>query len=113
MSPHSMRRIVHVIAGLDAAHGGPSYSVPRLCAALAAAGANVELFSVANDAANPDRGRYFARDWAHVPVLRGLRCSSGLVRALHDIAPNVDLIHNHGLWLMPNVDAGRAALRAR
>jgi glycosyltransferase involved in cell wall biosynthesis len=113
-----MARVVHVIAGLDAAHGGPSYSVPRLCAALAAAGANVELFSVAlagcHDAAGtPDQGRRFAHDWAHVPVLRDLRCSSGLVRALHDTAPKVDIIHDHGLWLMPNVDAGRAALRAR
>jgi glycosyltransferase involved in cell wall biosynthesis len=112
-----MARIVHVIAGLDAAHGGPSYSVPRLCAALAVAGANVELFSVAtadchDGAGNPERGRGFAHDWAHIPVLRELRCSSGLVRALRDTAPKVDLIHDHGLWLMPNVDAGRAALRA-
>jgi glycosyltransferase involved in cell wall biosynthesis len=111
-----MARIVHVIAGLDAAHGGPSYSVPRLCAALAAAGAHVELFSVAaadHDATgNTEGGRCFARDWARVPVLRELRCSSGLVRALHDAAPKVDLIHDHGLWLMPNVDAGRVALRA-
>ena len=45
--------------------------------------------------------------------MRGLRCSSGLVRALHELAPKADLIHDHGLWLMPNVDAGRAALRAR
>src|SRR5262245_27434481 len=108
-----MASSVHVIAGLDVAHGGPSYSVPRLCAALAAAGAKVELFSVAKDAGNLDRARCFARDWAHVPVLRDLRCSSGLMRALHDTAPKVDIIHDHGLWLMPNVDAGRAALRAR
>jgi glycosyltransferase involved in cell wall biosynthesis len=42
-----------------------------------------------------------------------LRCSSGLARALHELAPRADVIHNHGLWLMPNVDAGRAALFAR
>jgi glycosyltransferase involved in cell wall biosynthesis len=113
-----MASIIHVIAGLDAAHGGPSYSVPRLCSALAAAGANAELFSVATadrhaTCGNLDRGRCFTLDWAHFPVLRELRCSSGLVRALHDTAWKVDLIHSHGLWLMPNVEAGRAALRAR
>ena len=41
-----------------------------------------------------------------------LRRSSGLARALHELAPKVDVIHDHGLWLMPNVDAGRAALLA-
>jgi glycosyltransferase involved in cell wall biosynthesis len=46
-------------------------------------------------------------------VLRELRCSSELVSALHETAPNVDVIHDHGLWLMPNVNAGRVALRAR
>src|SRR5262245_30461154 len=96
MVPCTMARSVHVIAALDVALGGPSYSVPRLCAALAAAGANVELFSVANDAGNLDRARCFARDWAQVPVLRDLRCSSGLMRALHDTAPKVDIIHDHG-----------------
>ena len=111
-----MTRIVHVIAGLDAAHGGPSHSVPRLCSALAAAGATVELFSVATAdrhevAGSSVAGRCFAPDWAHVPVLREVRCSSGLLRALRETAPQVDLIHDHGLWLMPNVDAGRAALR--
>ena len=39
-------RPVHVVAGLDPADGGPSYSVPRLCEALAAAGAEPVLLSV-------------------------------------------------------------------
>jgi glycosyltransferase involved in cell wall biosynthesis len=58
-------------------------------------------------------GRCFPRDWARVSMVRDLRCSSGLARALHDLVPKADVIHNHGLWLMPNVDAGRAALLAR
>jgi glycosyltransferase involved in cell wall biosynthesis len=112
-----MVRIAHVIAGLDAAHGGPSYSVPRLCAALAAAGAKVDLFAVAtakcpDSSGIPERGHCFAQDWARIPVLRELRRSSGLVRALRDIVPKADLVHDHGLWLMPNVNAGRLALRA-
>ena len=40
-------RSLHVIAGLDPAHGGPSYTVPRLCQALAMAGAEARLLSVA------------------------------------------------------------------
>src|SRR5260370_26383400 len=38
-------RSAHVIAGLDPVHGGPAYSVPRLCEALAAAGAETMLLS--------------------------------------------------------------------
>ena len=81
-------------------------------------GAEARLLSVAGadgcDIAVDDvGGRCFPRDWARVPMVRDLRCSSGLARALHELAPKADVIHNHGLWLMPNVDAGRAALLAR
>jgi glycosyltransferase involved in cell wall biosynthesis len=110
---------VHVIAGLDAAHGGPSYSVPRLCEALAAAGVETSLLSVAGaddgqcrTSANGYSDRRFSWDYARLPVLRGLRRSSGLSDALHRTASSADVIHNHGLWLMPNVAAGWAAARA-
>src|SRR5262249_18312107 len=107
-------RSVHVIAGLDPADGGPAYTVPRLCEALTTVGADTCLLSVAGDGcAAPTNDRYFARDWASVPFVRDLRCSSGLARALNEFAPKADVIHDHGLWLMPNVDAGRAALCAR
>jgi glycosyltransferase involved in cell wall biosynthesis len=113
-------RAVHVIAGLDVAYGGPSYSVPRLCEALAAAGAELTLLSVAATAQGRCdtsekgyRDRRFALDYSRIPSLRGLRSSSGLAQALHSIATHIDVVHDHGLWLMPNVQAGRAAARAR
>jgi glycosyltransferase involved in cell wall biosynthesis len=115
---NSPMRAVHVIAGLDPAHGGPSYTVPRLCQALGLAGAEARLLSVAGAerggiAPGAERTCCFPCDWARVPILGDLRCSSGLARALHELAPKSDVIHNHGLWLMPNVDAGRAALFVR
>jgi glycosyltransferase involved in cell wall biosynthesis len=45
--------------------------------------------------------------------VRELRFSADLTRALREFAANVDVVHDHGLWLMPNVEAGRAALAAR
>ena len=66
-----------------------------------------------NTSHDGEGGRSFAPDWAGIPLLRKLRCSSGLTRALQEVAPKVDVIHDHGLWLMPNVEAGRAALLAR
>jgi glycosyltransferase involved in cell wall biosynthesis len=109
---------IHVIAGLEAAHGGPSYSVPRLCQALSSAGTEAVLLSVAGaegPIATTQGGfcdRRFAWDYAHMPILRGLRKSSGLSAALQSLAWTADIIHDHGLWLMPNVQAGWAAARA-
>lgn len=58
------------------------------------------------------RDRRFRWDHAGTPILRHLRWSSGLSRALRQGAAGVDVIHDHGLWLMPNVAASRAARRA-
>jgi glycosyltransferase involved in cell wall biosynthesis len=109
-------RAAHVIAGLDLVYGGPSYSVPRLCEALAVAGAETTLFSVAEkENSRRDvcckgyRDRRFYWDHAGTPILRHLRCSSGLLQALHHGAAGVDVVHSHGLWLMPNIAAARAA----
>ena len=115
----SARRLsaIHVVAGLAPAHGGPSYSVPRLCEALASADVRTTLLSVAaaGGAASEASDRGYrecssAWDYAQTPLLRSLRRSSGLARALR--AGGADIIHNHGLWLMPNVEAGWAAARA-
>jgi glycosyltransferase involved in cell wall biosynthesis len=105
------------VAGLDPDYGGLSYCVPRLCEALAIAGAETMLLSVAEqkggqrDAYNKGyRDCRFAGDYARIPILRRLRSSQGLSNALRDYAPTADVIHNHGLWLMPNVRAGEAAV---
>jgi len=80
---------IHVVAGLDAAHGGPSYSVPRLCEALAHIGAKTTLLSVVSRHEAPSnlvRSGYrecrFDWDFVGVPGLRALRKSSGLALAL-------------------------------
>ena len=108
-------RSVHVVAGLDPAYGGPSYLIPRLCDALSASGAEATVFSVGepNADSGPRRDLRFAQNFRHVPIARDLRLSRDLSRALDKWAPDVRVIHNHGLWLMPNVIAGRAARRAK
>ncbi len=109
-------RAAHVVGGLNPALGGPSYSVPRLCEALARAGVETTLFSVAEEEcvecdmdSRGYRDHRFAWDYARVPILRRLRSSQGLSDALHHAARTADVIHNHGLWLMPNVRAAEAA----
>src|SRR5215472_1486986 len=108
---------VHVIAGLRATDGGPTYSVPRLCRALAAAGATIDLMTV-SETTEEDRSegnfreRRFAWDGVNVPVVRAVRRSTSLMRSLRQEAHSADVVHNHGLWLLPNVYAGREAGRA-
>lgn len=108
--------VAHVVASLDPIHGGPSYSVPRLCRALEGQGAEVRLYSVLGAGEGPpvadNVDGLFDVDWKRVPVLRQMCWSSGLVRELQDIAPDVGLIHSHGLWQMPNVAAAHAAAHA-
>ena len=114
------RSSIHVVAGLDAAHGGPSYSVPRLCEALAHIGAETTLLSVVSRHERPSdrvksgyRERRFDWDFEGIPGFRALRNSTGLARELRNAASSANIIHNHGLWLMPNVYAGQEAMRAR
>ncbi len=111
-------RALHVIAGLDPAHGGPSYSAPRLCAELAQLGVETGLLYVEGEtppalpASPPYELRGFARSWAWTPLLGALRPSRSLGRELALRAPRADVIHDHGIWLAPNMGAAWAARRA-
>jgi len=95
---------VHTIASVEQEVAGPSYSVPALAAASARFGENVALYSVgtpgveARDGFNHHR---FAADLQRVPVLRAAQMSRGMLTALKK--SRADIVHTHGLWLMPNV----------
>lgn len=111
--------VLHIVAGLYAFHGGPSYSVPSLTAGLARQGVSVLLASVAQPRAEQSytssekltdlRTRW---DYANLPLIGGLRISSGLSSTLRFVLPQMDVVHNHGLWLWPNLEAGWQAARA-
>jgi glycosyltransferase involved in cell wall biosynthesis len=94
--------------------------VPNLCEALAAAGAEMILFSIADQRGGQGdtyhhgyRDCRFAWDYPRVPILCRLHNSRALSKALRDAALTADIIHNHGLWLMPNVRAAWAAAAGR
>jgi glycosyltransferase involved in cell wall biosynthesis len=108
-----MMRALHVIAGLDPRHGGPSYSVPRLALALRAAGADAEVHCVAHGAeATIERVFAHPQSFSRTPLLSALRISRELKRALRQRVGEFNIVHAHGLWLMPNVESGRCAQRA-
>jgi glycosyltransferase involved in cell wall biosynthesis len=122
-------RILHVLATVDDPSAGPSYSVPALARAVLALGQDVELHTVAGwRSPSPlstsfapafDPTRILRHEWSMsgVPVVSALCWSEPLRRALRREATRADVLHAHGLWLMPNVfpswSVRRSGARAR
>lgn len=99
-------RVIHVIPAITEEAMGPSYSVPRLCESLIKTGIDVRLAALD-----------WARQSATLPYLetfalglgpRRLGVSPKMRRWLDAEAASgrVDIIHNHSLWMMPNVYPG-------
>lgn len=108
-------RVTHVIAGLALDHGGPSYSVPALAAALARNGAAVRLRSVEDGGSQRLEGNgveRYAHPLAGSLLHKALRSSPALDSALLADARDAAILHAHGLWLMPNVYPARAKRRS-
>jgi glycosyltransferase involved in cell wall biosynthesis len=113
-SEHDVLRAVHVVASLNVETGGPAQAVVALADAQARAGVDVAVLSL--DYAR--HGRLLRPDLACVQApfapwwTRALRgWSPSLARAIDRAAQGATVVHNHGLWMQPNRDARRAALR--
>jgi glycosyltransferase involved in cell wall biosynthesis len=112
-------RALHVVAGIEPIDGGPSYSVPGLCRSLVSSGADVTALSVMRGNEPPQtrhRGFVDLRFPVYpgpLPLLKRLRFSRGLTGKLNAEAGQFDVIHNHGLWLLPNLQAAWAAQREK
>ncbi|MCP4309576.1 MAG: glycosyltransferase, partial [bacterium] len=100
--------------GLTREDGGPSYSVPALAGALVHAGAAVKVRSVGSGP--PEPGLEHLTMASHPPAAgllgRVLRSSPSLKKELAADARGGDVLHTHGLWLMPNVYPARAVQRS-
>ncbi len=102
-------RIIHTVPAISNEASGPSYSVVRLCESLIQQGQELTLVTL---------------DWAPMPSPppflktfplglgpRRLGRSPTMKRWLDEKGGlrTVDLIHNHSLWMMPNVYPGQVA----
>ena len=104
-------RVVHTIARIAEADGGPSRTVIALCGALAREGVVVELLTAGADPAEP--GVPIHRVEA---VVRGGRVyprPRSLARLLEERVggPGARAVHDHGIWLPSNHAVARAAER--
>ena len=103
MSDTKPIKIVHVVPHIDQEAAGPSYSVPRLCQALAANGLSVELSCLAAKQVIAGVKLDLHSEW---PILQRFSISTSLAQSLLKKASHVDLVHNHSLWSMVNVACG-------
>src|SRR5271155_3192794 len=93
--------VLQVVPRIDIEASGPAYCVPRLCAELATLGTSVSLHVLGS----PPRAEWcfpicYYPSW---PVLSRLGISPSMRRALRSRALQADILHNHSLWMMPNV----------
>ena len=102
-------RVIHVVPDINKEAAGPSYSVPKLCESLICAGIDVQL-AVLDNPGTP----------VHLPYLKSFPPGLGPRRLGTSPKMNewlkhqagsgsVDIVHNHSLWMMPNVYPGGAA----
>jgi glycosyltransferase involved in cell wall biosynthesis len=99
-------KVAHVIAGLHNPAAGTSYTVLQLADALVRHGVVCQVHTLQSVpkhlSARPDIVGYPAvRIIRRLGISPAMRC--GLASAAHD------LLHNHGVWLMPNIYAGMVA----
>lgn len=104
-------RAIHVISSIHDTAAGTTYAVEHLCETLGQRGIDVALHTLEplphRSSVNYQRVGYPQGVPARLGVSNTMRI--GLFAA----ASGADIIHNHGLWLMPNIYAGVAARRAR
>ena len=104
----SPMRIVHVLPTLGIEASGPVYSVSRLCESLV--GYGTDLILAVTDHTKLRSYPGYAKVFPLGPGPRRLGNSSAMARWLTREAAlrRVNLIHSHGLWMMPNVYPGWA-----
>jgi glycosyltransferase involved in cell wall biosynthesis len=105
-------RVLQVVPSVHEPAAGTTTALLGLCATLARRGLDVELHTLAP---LPDEAPSGYRAVAHPrwPVVRRLGVSPALGRAVMDAATRADVVHNHGLWMLPNLQAAWAAQHAR
>lgn len=95
-------KIVEIVPHVGAEASGPSYSVVELSRSLAAAGEHVELWSLLGGR-RPSEGTFSHRVFPGGRALPSLGRSRAMLAALRSRVRELDVVHTHGLWMMPNV----------
>ena len=94
-------RAIHVIPGIITESSGPAQSVPRLCAALARRGVDVELDMLRPLPEKCEFGNLRGHGAWRLSGRFGY--SPEMAKYLKAAATGAEIMHNHSLWMMPNI----------
>ncbi|WP_036026541.1 glycosyltransferase [Bradyrhizobium yuanmingense] len=104
-------RVLQIIPSLAPSHGGPTFVAMNLSKALADRGHQVHLLTT-DRAGMPDVGWLDNVDVRiSKEVFAPYSYSPDLSKNLQELVPQADLVHIHGLYLYPTVQAARIARR--
>jgi hypothetical protein len=97
-----MIKTIQIVPSINAEASGPSYSVTRLCEAVSAQGEDVALHVLGPA---PEMPFKTYKIYAHPawPLVPRLGISPHMQKALANSAKTAQIMHNHGLWMMPNI----------
>lgn len=101
-------RVLQVVPYVGNEASGPTYSVVRLAQSLSNLGEDVLLMTV-KDGQLPNQERFQHRVYTKAKVPGALWRSPALLNNLRKEALQSDLIHSHGMWVMPSVYPGWVA----
>ncbi|MBR4902661.1 MAG: glycosyltransferase [Victivallales bacterium] len=90
------------VASIQNESAGPSYTVPSLCRGLAKNGVDVQLHVL--DSVPTCEREYSVINYERrrFPVM-ALGRSPEMLQGLKDAVTDGDIVHNNGIWMMPNV----------
>lgn len=106
-------RIFHTIPFVSEEAAGPTYSVVRLCETLIKQGHQVMLVTLEGRLMSTPPSFLKVFPWGSGP--RRLGISPAMRKWLYEKAAmgEIDLIHNHSLWMMPNIYPGQVSKKCR
>ena len=95
-------KTIHVVPYIGDASNGPAYSVPNLCRCLVCSGTDVTLHTLEPVPENLEGFETIGHIHQKFPH-PALGRSSQMHKAIEQACTQSDIIHNHSLWMLPNI----------
>lgn len=104
-------KVIQIVPRIAAHSSGPSYSVTRLSESLGQANCDVELNVL--EPLPESKLNVLINAWpvSNFPGAKRLGWSPKMKMGLREAATSAEIVHNHSLWMMPNIYCHAAARR--
>ena len=106
--------IIQTVPRINTESSGPTYTVQRLCENLHQQGASVSLHLLGPAQLDKFNGFMVVEypAWS-IPWFRRFGLSPSMARGLRKSAVKADILHNHSLWMAPNIYPASAVQKTK